>query len=259
MAAEHSAHAVAFLRILTCSPSRDSAKSDGSFSELRHGVTGRTCRSSLGATAWSAAEIEPGVIIRVSDGRGARGDPGRDVVPRPGPDGDVRPGHPGRLAQSAAPDRCRGADPASPVGRTGWREVGASRWQRGPSAMPARPHPGHLDRRPPCRGPRDAGRAVVEATSAPTPAIHRVRLMIRPPWLNPPSRATSNPPSRRRHRLSSALDGRSTERPAISRVRGRPISRLTPPIGPVGLHHTRCPAADDVPAHPAPERRIELR
>jgi hypothetical protein len=32
-------------------------------------VTGRTCRSSLAGTAWSTAEIEPGVIIRVSDGR----------------------------------------------------------------------------------------------------------------------------------------------------------------------------------------------
>src|SRR4029453_8281873 len=111
MAAEHSAHAVAFLKILTCSPSRDSAKSDGSFSELRHGVTGRTCRSSLAGTAWSTAEIEPGVIIRVSDGRGARGDPGRDVVPRPRSDGGVRPGHPGRLEQRAVPDRRRGAHP----------------------------------------------------------------------------------------------------------------------------------------------------
>lgn len=38
----------------------------------------------------------------------------------------------------------------------------------------------HLDRRPSSRGPRDADRAGGAATSAPTPATERVRLMIRP-------------------------------------------------------------------------------
>ncbi len=105
-----------------------------------------------------------------------------------------------------------------------------------------RPLREHLDRRPSCRGRRDADRAVEAAISAPTLATQRVRLMIRPPVV-----AESPLPNHVRGHLravATACRARSTAGPAsapwrcargpaggAARPTPRATSRLAAPPG----------------------------